>query len=60
MTVTVVTPFSSSEDLAIADEVVTSAMIELRSVLTVKTKTQVDSLECSFSMSSNSNIDMDE
>ncbi len=50
MTVTIVTPFPDPEDLMIADEIITSALLDLSGSLNVKIKSSPNSLELSFSM----------
>ena len=50
MTVRIETCFQDNEDLLIAEEIVSSALLELSDVLKVKTKTEGLTLELCFSM----------
>lgn len=50
MTVRIATCFQDNEDLLIAEEIVSSVLLELSGVLNVKTKTEGTTLELCFSM----------
>jgi hypothetical protein len=50
MSVTIQTPFTDEEDLAIAEEIVVNGMNELVGTLTVRPRVRNGSLEVNFSM----------
>ena len=50
MTVTIVTSFPDPGDLAIAEEIVGCALLDLGNTLNVKVRPSLNSLELSFSM----------